>query len=36
MLWVIDRITPVRVEEAHEVVGLDEALHGETAYLEHG
>ena len=34
MLWVIDRITPVRVEEAHEGVGLDEALHGEQAYLE--
>jgi ammonium transporter, Amt family len=34
MLWIIDRITPVRVEEAHEGIGLDEALHGETAYLE--
>jgi ammonium transporter, Amt family len=33
MLWVIDKITPVRVEEAHEILGLDEALHGETAYL---
>jgi Amt family ammonium transporter len=34
MLWLIDRITPVRVDEAHETMGLDEALHGETAYLE--
>jgi ammonium transporter, Amt family len=34
MLWLIDRITPVKVQEAHEVEGLDQALHGETAYLE--
>jgi Amt family ammonium transporter len=34
MLWVINKITPVKVEEAHEQVGLDEALHGEQAYLE--
>lgn len=34
MLWIIDRITAVKVEEAHEGVGLDEALHGERAYLE--
>jgi ammonium transporter, Amt family len=33
-LWVIDRITAVRVADAHEATGLDEALHGETAYLE--
>jgi len=32
MLWLIDRITPVRVDEAVEV-GLDEALHGEQAYV---
>jgi ammonium transporter, Amt family len=31
MLVVINRITPVRVEEAAEM-GLDEAMHGETAY----
>jgi len=36
MLWVINKITPVRVEEAHEEVGLDEGLHGEKAYLEEG
>src|SRR6266704_291055 len=36
MLWIIDRITPVRVEEASEAVGLDEALHDEKAYLEEG
>jgi Amt family ammonium transporter len=34
MLWVIDRITVVRVEHADEEMGLDEALHGEAAYIE--
>ncbi|MDQ2824251.1 MAG: hypothetical protein M3R29_02260, partial [Verrucomicrobiota bacterium] len=34
MLWIIDRITIVRVEDAHEEVGLDEAIHGEIAYIE--
>ena len=34
MLWLINRITPVRVTEAHEQVGLDEALHGEVAYID--
>ena len=34
MLWLIDRVTPVRVEAAHEEMGLDEALHGEQAYIE--
>jgi Amt family ammonium transporter len=34
MLWLIDRLTPVRVEDAHEELGLDEAIHGETAYVE--
>jgi len=34
MLWLIDRVTPVRVEEAHEEIGLDAALHGEQAYVE--
>lgn len=33
MLWLIDRITPVKVELAAEESGLDAALHGETAYL---
>ena len=32
MLWLIDKVTPVRVDPAHEEVGLDEALHGERAY----
>jgi ammonium transporter, Amt family len=36
MLWVINKITPVRVEEAHEEIGLDEGIHGERAYLEEG
>ena len=34
MLWVIDRITPVKVPEGTEEIGLDACLHGETAYLE--
>lgn len=34
MLWLIDRITPVKVGEAGESAGLDEAIHGESAYLE--
>jgi Amt family ammonium transporter len=34
MLWIINRITVVRVDEAHESEGLDAALHGEIAYLE--
>jgi Amt family ammonium transporter len=34
MLWLIDRVTPVKVEHGDEAMGLDEALHGETAYLE--
>lgn len=34
MLWLINKITPVRVDEAHETSGLDASLHGETAYLE--
>jgi Amt family ammonium transporter len=34
MLWLIDRVTPVRVTGETEEVGLDEGLHGERAYLE--
>ena len=34
MLWIIDRITPVKVGEAAEIEGLDQALHGEVAYIE--
>jgi len=34
MLWLIDRVTPVKVEKGHEEIGLDEALHGEQAYVE--
>ncbi len=34
MLWLIDRVTPVKVAAGAEEVGLDEALHGETAYVE--
>jgi Amt family ammonium transporter len=31
MLWLINKVTPVRISEADEQ-GLDEALHGEQAY----
>jgi Amt family ammonium transporter len=34
MLWLIDKITPVKVHETAEIEGLDQALHGETAYIE--
>ena len=34
MLWLIDRITPVRVREEEQAIGLDEVLHGEHAYAE--
>ena len=34
MLWVINKITTVKVNEATEGVGLDEGIHGERAYLE--
>jgi ammonium transporter, Amt family len=34
MLWLIDRVTPVKVDEAGETAGLDDALHGELAYVE--
>jgi Amt family ammonium transporter len=32
MLWLIDRVTPVKVAPQDEESGLDAALHGETAY----
>lgn len=32
MLWVIDRVTTVRVTAEMEAGGLDEGLHGEAAY----
>ena len=34
MLWLINKVTPVRVEEGSEGIGLDSALHGETAYID--
>ncbi|TMQ57973.1 MAG: ammonium transporter [Candidatus Eisenbacteria bacterium] len=34
MLWLIDKVTPVRVSAMEEEAGLDESLHGEKAYLE--
>jgi len=33
LLWVINKVTPVRVSDAEEQAGLDNALHGETAYI---
>jgi len=32
MLWFIDRFTPVKVGEGVEAEGLDQGLHGESAY----
>ena len=32
MLWIINKITPVKVTAQEEETGLDEVLHGETAY----
>jgi Amt family ammonium transporter len=32
MLWIINKITVVRVSETEEAAGLDDALHGEQAY----
>ena len=32
MLWIINKITPVKVTAQEEEIGLDESLHGETAY----
>ncbi|MFI5166093.1 MAG: ammonium transporter [Thermoanaerobaculales bacterium] len=34
MLVIINKITPVRVSDQAEEIGLDEALHGEHAYIE--
>jgi Amt family ammonium transporter len=34
MLWIIDRVTPVKAGEAAETEGLDMTLHGEVAYIE--
>lgn len=34
MLWVIDKVTPVRVSSSVEEMGLDERIHGEKAYFE--
>jgi ammonium transporter, Amt family len=33
MLWLINKVTPVRIEDKNEFDGLDSALHGETAYF---
>ena len=32
MLWLINKVIPVRVTKKEEMSGLDEALHGENAY----
>jgi ammonia channel protein AmtB len=34
MLIIINFITPVRVSQADELAGLDNAIHGEKAYDE--
>ena len=33
MLWLINKVTPVRTSVQEENVGLDEAQHGESAYI---
>jgi len=33
LLWAINKVTPVRVSHEAEHSGLDDALHGETAYV---
>jgi len=33
VLWLIDRVVPVKVTTAEEETGLDESLHGELAYV---
>jgi ammonia channel protein AmtB len=33
MLWLIDRVTAVRVTPGVEEAGLDSGLHGEEAYV---
>ncbi|MEE9602194.1 MAG: ammonium transporter [Thermoguttaceae bacterium] len=33
LLWAINKVIPVRVSDEAEQAGLDEALHGETAYV---
>jgi Amt family ammonium transporter len=32
-LWLINKVTPVKVTAEEEELGLDESLHGEEAYL---
>ena len=34
MLWLIDRVTVVNVDEIGEEAGLDSSIHGEIAYVE--
>lgn len=34
MLWIINKFTPVRVSEVHELNGLDASLHEEQAYID--
>ena len=34
MLWLINKVTPVRVSSSVEEMGLDAAIHGENAYVE--
>lgn len=33
LLWAINKVTPVRISKADEKKGLDNALHGESAYI---
>ncbi len=35
LLWVIDKVTSVRVSPEEEKQGLDEIVHGESAYMDY-
>jgi Amt family ammonium transporter len=35
LLWVIDKVTPVRASPEEEKQGLDEIMHGESAYMDY-
>jgi ammonia channel protein AmtB len=33
MLFLINKITPVRIDSKEQLTGVDEIMHGENAYL---
>jgi ammonia channel protein AmtB len=34
MLWIINKVTSVKLSKQEEEIGLDEILHGERAYTD--